>query len=91
MIINKTKNEKYQKINGCIRIVNVSKNELFSSIANAANTYNIDSSYLRKVAVASITNAKRSAAKCKWLLYDDYLKLNNLTDEEARRSLFFIV
>ena len=90
LIINKNENKQSKKIDGCIRIVNISNNELFSSIKNAADFYNIDSSYLRKVAVASITNKKRSAAKCKWLLYDDYLKINNLTDEEACKSLFFV-
>ena len=90
LIINQKENKQSKKIDGCIKIVNISNNELFSSIKNAADFYDIDSSYLRKVAVASITNKKRSAAKCKWLLYDDYLKLNNLTDGEARKSLFFI-
>lgn len=83
-------NKKYNKDSGCIKIVNITTNELFSSIANAAKHYNIDSSYLRKTAVASITNDKRTAKKCKWLLYDDYLKIYHLTNEEAGKSLFFV-
>ena len=91
LISKKINNKQYKKLDGCIKIVNVSNKEIFSSIKNAADIYNIDPSYLRKVAVASISNHNRSAAKCKWLLYDDYLKLNNLTDEEAQKSLFFVI
>lgn len=78
------------KEDGRIKIVNITNNELFSSIAIAAKHYNIDPSYLRKVAVASITNNKRTAQKCKWLLYDDYLNIFHMTKNEAQKSLFFI-
>lgn len=89
-ILRNINNKLYQKTDGCLKIVNVTNNELFSSIVKASNIYNIDSSYLRKVAIASVTNKNRSAAKCKWLLYDDFLKLNNLTNKEAQNSLFFV-
>lgn len=78
------------KENGCIRIVNITNNQLFSSVNEASIHYNVDSSYLCKVAKASLTNKNRTAKKCKWLLYKDYLKINSLTDEEAQKSLFFV-
>lgn len=89
-ILNNQLTKNCRKEDGHIKIVNITNNELFSSIALAAKHYNIDSSYLRKTAIASTSNNNRTAKKCKWLLYDDYLKIYHLTNDEAQKSLFFI-
>ena len=90
-LIDDPKHVKRKKENGCLKIVNVTKNELFTSIQNATKHYNIDPSYLRKVATLSIYNKNRTAKKCKWLLYNDYLLLNNITDEDAKKHLLLII
>ncbi|MCM1232644.1 MAG: hypothetical protein NC489_21165 [Ruminococcus flavefaciens] len=89
-LIQKRIKNRYNKEDGRIKIVNITTNELFSSISNAAEKYGIDSSYLCKTAKASATNNNRTASKCKWLLYEDYLIKNNITSEEAEKSLFFV-
>ena len=67
-------------------VLNIDDNKIFSSQAIAAKYYNIQSP-------CNIGNACRKGCKSgdsHWKFYIDYLKENNLTDKEARKSLIFI-
>ena len=67
-------------------VLNIDDNKIFSSQAIAAKYYNIHSP-------CNIGNACRKGCKSgdsHWKFYIDYLKENNLTDKEARKSLIFI-
>lgn len=72
------------------KVVNITNNELFSSLAEASKFYKVSYSNIAKAAKEYANGKNRKCKNCEWLLYKDYLKLNNLTDEEARKSLFFI-
>lgn len=72
------------------KVVNVTNNELFSSLAEAAKSYEVNYSNIAKAAKEYFKGKNRKCKNYYWLLYKDYLQLNNLTDEEARRSLFFV-
>lgn len=69
------------------KVINLDTKEYFANAVAASEKYNIKSS-------SSIYGACKGRYKqCggyHWQYYDDYLKENNLTDEEAHMSLFFI-
>ena len=67
-------------------VVNIEDNKIYSSQSVASQYYFINSS-------CNIGGACRKGTKSggfHWKFYTDYLKENNLTDEEARKSLIFI-
>ena len=68
-------------------IVNVTNNELFTNATLAAEKYNVKNPCSINT---SCRERKYKVKKCIWVYYEDYLKENNLTDEEARKSLFFV-
>lgn len=76
---------------GITKIVNITNNELFSSLAEASKLYKVSYGNIAKAAKEYANGKNRKCQNCYWLLYKDYLKLNNLNDKEARRSLFFVV
>lgn len=67
-------------------VVNIEDNKIYSSQSVASQYYFINSP-------CNIGGACRKGTKSggfHWKFYTDYLKENNLTDEEARKSLIFI-
>lgn len=67
-------------------VVNLDTNQLFSSQVSGAKHCNINSP-------CNIGGACRAGTKSggyKWVFYKDYLIENNVTDVEARKSLFFV-
>jgi hypothetical protein len=74
-----------------IKVVCLTTNEVFGSIAFASKTTGIP-----RIGITNCCNNIKQQHKShngkitKWKFYNDYLKENNLTDEEARKRLFFI-
>lgn len=68
-------------------VVNIETKELFQTKNLARKKYNIHNS--NKIRIVC-ENKKGTCAGFHWRFYKDYLEENNLTDEEARKSLFFI-
>lgn len=78
----------YKHKNSYKPIVNVEQNQLYSSIINATKVNNLKSN--ARIGQAC-KNRNETAYKHHWMYYDDYLKENNLSNEEARMRLFFVV
>jgi hypothetical protein len=85
-IINNAKD----KDKNLIPVVNITTMEYFDSLARAASIYRVQYSNIRTAAKELSNGHKRTCKGCEWLLYKDYLDINNLTDIEARKNLIFI-
>ena len=87
---NEITNNMKAKQNNFVPVVNITTKECFSSFALAASIYNVKYTNIRIAAIELAKGHKRKCGGYEWLLYSDYLKINNLTDDEARKSLIFI-
>lgn len=68
-------------------VVNVTKQECYIGAASASRAYNLKNTSSIE---ACCKHRQKSARGCKWMYYNDYLKENNMSEEEARKSLLFI-
>ena len=61
---------------------------VFQSMKNASEYYGF-----RTFTRIGMSCKDKSVTACgkHWMIYDEYLKENNLTESEAQKSLFFIV
>lgn len=85
-IINNVKD----KDKNLVPVVNITTMEYFDSLTRAASIYKVQYSNIRTAAKELANGHKRTCKGCEWLLYKDYLDINNLTDIEARKNLIFI-
>lgn len=73
------------------KIICITTGELFYTIQDAKKIYpqagHISECCTKKY---KASGALKDGTRLQWMYYDDYLKENNLTDDEARKSLFFI-
>lgn len=83
----KANDNKYKHQNSYKKIVDVESKQLYSSIITATRVNNLKSN--ARIGQAC-KNPNETAYKHHWRYYGDYLKEYNLTDEEARLSLFFV-
>lgn len=67
-------------------VLNLTDSKLYSSQTKAAPYYNIKHSHN----IGDACRHETKIGKCYWMFYTDYLKENSLTDDEARKSLFFV-
>lgn len=75
------------------KVVNITDKIVYKTIKDANNVSGFSSNDSH---ISAVCRGKRKSAgkntngkKIKWQYYNDYLKDNNLTDEEAHMSLFF--
>ena len=85
--IRKANDMSFKRPNNINAIVNIENHQLYSSAKIAAQVNNLKS-FARINQACNDTS--QTAYKHHWMYYKDYLKLNNLTDKEAYRSLFFV-
>lgn len=87
--------QKYDNNSRGRKVVCLSTNELFLKVRDAEKKYNITHRNIDRNCNGA-RNLRGGAGKLndgtllQWQYYDDYLKQNNLTDEEARKRLFFV-
>lgn len=68
-------------------VVNLTNKELFVNSSVAAEKYGVNN----PCSINTVCREGKGKIKnCNWQYYEDYLKENNLTDEEVRKSLIFI-
>lgn len=85
--IRKANDMSFKRPNNVKAIVNIEAQQLYSTIKTAAKVNNLKSSARIGQACKDVS---QTAYKHHWMYYEDYLKQNNLTDEEARKRLFFV-
>lgn len=77
--------------NSSIQVVCLNDKRIFSSKIKASRFYKVCERDIRKCCEGiKEYHRKKDGTLLTWMYYDDYLKQNNLTDEEARQSLTFI-
>ena len=87
--------KKYEQNNRGRKVVCLTTNELFSRVKIAEKYYNLTHRSIDRNC-NGVKNLRGGAGilddgrLLQWQYYADYLKENNLTDEEAQKSLFFI-
>lgn len=79
-----------EKQNNLVPVVNITTNELFPSLASAAHYYGVKYGNIKVAAQQLALGHERRCSGFKWLLYNDYLKINKTTDKEAKESLFLV-
>ena len=86
------KNKNTYPIDNRVRaVIDIDTNTVFRSSKDASMYYTgKDTGKNGIMACARGVPGRKTAIDHHWKYYDDYLKENNLTDEEARKSLYFI-
>lgn len=68
-------------------VVNVTNQECYVGAASASRAYGLKNTS----SIETCCKHHRKTVKgCEWMYYSEYLKTNNMTEEEARKSLLFI-
>lgn len=91
LILKNELEQKQKKLSKMVQVVNIENNKIFESYAQAAKHYDTNYNCIKNAAKQFAQGKNRTCKGYHWLRYDDYLKIYNLTSEEARKRLFFIV
>lgn len=71
------------------KVISLEDKFVFKSMLDGSKYYGFKS--FARIGLACKDKNVTACGKKHWMLYNEYLKENNLTDEEAQKSLFFIV